>query len=128
MIEHDGLKYVDAGVVPNRFAVLEPALGAKLVELCVTGFLDDFFQAEFVVEKVDAALADILAGRDGDESGEVAFAESGDHLLVRVRAHEDVAVGQQKGVISDKLSGQFRCLAGAVLHLLCGVGNVQPKR
>ena len=128
MLEHDGAEDVNAGVVPHRVAFLQPAVGAELIELLHARFLDDFPEAKLVVEKVDRPLGHVLARRHGDEAGKLPLAKALDHGRVRFRAHEDVAVGQQERVVADEALGQFRRLAGAVLHLLPRVADREAKR
>ena len=102
MIEHDGAEDVYPGVVPHRVAFFQPAVGAELVKLLQTRFLDDFSETELIVEKVDRPLGHVLAWRHGDEAGKLPLPKALDHGRVRFRAHEDVTVSQKEWVVADK--------------------------
>jgi len=89
---------------------------AQLLQLFRRRFFHQPLQAELFVKKVQAALGHVLAARDGDDAGEIAFAEAPEHLRIRFGRNQNVAVRQEKRGIADELLRQFRRLARAVLH------------
>ena len=114
---------VNARVVPDRIAGLEPAVAAQLVELFWRWFFHKPFQAELFVEKIQAALGHVFTARDGDDAGEIAFVKPSKHLRIRFWSDKNVAISQQKRRITDKILCHFRRLARAVLNRLPAVSN-----
>jgi len=79
------------------------------------------------VKKIQATLRHVLAGLDGDDTREIAFAKTPEHLRIRFRRDEDVAVSQQKRQVADEILRKFRRLARAVLDKLPAKGNVRAE-
>lgn len=126
-IENRRAKNVNARVIPRRRAGLEPAVTAQLFQLFRRGFFHKPFQAELFVEKIQAAFRHVLAARDGDDSGKIAFAKTPEHLWIRFRRDQNVAISQQKRRVADKILRDFRRFARAVLDKLPAKGNVRAE-
>src|SRR5271165_1947521 len=90
-----GFEDIDACVVPNWLAGLEPSLPIQLIELIRSGLFHKPLQAELVVKEIQPALGDILSPRNGYYSGEVRGSEPVDHSAIGFRRDQDVAISQQ---------------------------------
>src|SRR5215510_4813098 len=53
------------------------------------------------------------------------FVEATDHLLIRFRLHQDIAVGQKEWRRAGELLGHFRRLSGSVLHHLTAIADLR---
>ena len=91
------------------------------------GFSTSRFRQNCSSKKFQSALGRILAAGDGDDAGKIAFAEAPDHLRIRFRRNQNVAVSQEKRRVADEILRQFRRLARAVLHDLPSERDARAK-